>query len=149
AKLETLPCLTAAIREALRMGYGTTSRFIRVAPEVTMQYKNYVFPPRTAISMSAMLLCQHPDVFEDLHTFNPERWLGKNQPADVYVFGRGSRMCAGQNLAYTELYLALATIVRRFTLNLFETDYSDIEAVCDAVFPMPKADTKGVRVLVL
>jgi len=35
-------------------------------------------------------------------------------------------------LGYAELYLALSAIVRRFTLKLYETDYSDIEAVCDA-----------------
>jgi hypothetical protein len=51
-----------------------------------------------------------------------------------------------QSLAYAELYLTLAAIVRRFDLTLYETDYSDIEAVCDAMMPMPKADSKGVRV---
>src|SRR4051812_12025378 len=56
AKLETLPYLSAAIKEALRLAYGTSSRFIRVAPEATLQYKDYVLPPGTAISMSAMLL---------------------------------------------------------------------------------------------
>lgn len=53
-----------------------------------------------------------------------------------------------RSLGYAELYLTLAAIVRRFTLTLHETDYSDIEAVCDCVMPMPKADTKGVRVIV-
>lgn len=53
-----------------------------------------------------------------------------------------------ESLAYAELYLTLAAIVRRFHLELFETDFSDIEAVFDAVMPLPKADTEGVRVLV-
>jgi hypothetical protein len=57
-------------------------------------------------------------------------------------------MLIDSSLAYAELYLALAAIVRRFTLELFETDSSDIEAVCDAMMPMPKADSKGVRVVV-
>lgn len=52
------------------------------------------------------------------------------------------------SLAYAELYLSLAAIVRRFHLELYETTYEDIEAVCDALMPMPRADTKGVRVLV-
>lgn len=52
------------------------------------------------------------------------------------------------SLAYAELYLALAAIVRQFTLTLYETDYSDIECACDAFFPMPKQDTKGVRALI-
>jgi hypothetical protein len=52
------------------------------------------------------------------------------------------------SLAYAELYLMLAAVVRRFDLALFQTDFSDIEAVCDALMPMPKSDTKGVRVMV-
>ena len=31
-------------------------------------------------------------------------------------------------------------------MKLYQTTYEDIEAVCDALMPMPKADTKGVRV---
>ncbi|KAF1949520.1 putative cytochrome P450 [Byssothecium circinans] len=148
AKLETLPYLTAVIKESLRLAYGTTSRSIRVAPSTAIQYGNYILPPGTAVSMTVMLLCQHPDLFKDPQSFRPERWLDTNQPSDMYVFGRGLRMCAGQNLAYAELYLSLAALVRRFTLDLFESDFSDIEAVCDAMMPMPKADTKGVRVIV-
>jgi hypothetical protein len=52
------------------------------------------------------------------------------------------------SLAYAELYLSMSAIVRRFDLELFQTDFSDVESVCDCVFPMPKADSKGVRVLV-
>lgn len=96
AKLETLPYLSAVIKEALRLAYGTSSRFIRVAPEATVQYKGYVLPPGTAISMSAMLLCQHPDMFDSPLVFSPERWLTSNRPSDIIVFGRGTRMCAGQ-----------------------------------------------------
>jgi cytochrome P450 len=98
AELETLPYLGAVIKESLRMAYGTTSRFIRVAPHATIQYKGYVIPPGTAVSMTAMLLCQHPGIFKDPETFRPERWLETNQASDLYVFGRGSRMCAGQKL---------------------------------------------------
>ena len=96
SKLERLPYLSAVIKESLRLAFGTSSRFIRVAPESTLQYKDYVLPPGTAISMSAMLLCQHPDVFSEPLNFAPERWLTKNRSSDLIVFGRGTRMCAGQ-----------------------------------------------------
>lgn len=96
ARLETLPYFGAVIKESLRMAYGTTSRFIRVAPDASVRYKNHVFPPGTAISMTAMLLSQHPGVFENPSAFRPERWLGTNSPSDLFVFGRGSRGCAGQ-----------------------------------------------------
>jgi cytochrome P450 len=96
AKLEVLPYLTSVIKEALRMAYGTTSRFIRVAPESNLQYKDYVIPAGTAVSMTVMHLCQNPELFDEPAKFEPERWLHKSKPTDLYVFGRGPRMCAGQ-----------------------------------------------------
>lgn len=94
--LEKLPYLTAVIKESLRVGYGTTSRFIRVAPNSTLQYKDFVLPPGTAVSMSPMLLCEHPALYDAPTTFSPERWLGRKTAPELFVFGRGPRMCAGQ-----------------------------------------------------
>lgn len=71
--LEKLPYLTAVIKEALRLSYGSTSRFIRVNPHSKLNYGDYVFPPGTTVSMSAMLLCEHPDVYENPKDFWPER----------------------------------------------------------------------------
>ncbi|MCJ1438149.1 hypothetical protein MMC27_007536 [Xylographa pallens] len=147
-RLESLPYLSAVISEGLRTAFGTTSRIIRVAPTSEIHYGDYVLPPGTAVSMSIMLLQNSKELFEKPELFEPERWLGKNSRPDLYVFGRGARQCAAQNLAYAELYLSLAAIVRRFDIELHETSYQDIEAVCDALFPMPKEDTKGVRILV-
>ena len=52
------------------------------------------------------------------------------------------------SLAYAELYLTLANLIRRFDFELFETTIEDVEPVCDAFMPMPKIDSKGVRVFV-
>ncbi|KAF7509483.1 hypothetical protein GJ744_008046 [Endocarpon pusillum] len=148
SELEKLPYLTAVINEGLRKAMGTTSRFIRVAPHHDLQYKNYTIPAGTAVSMSVMPLHNNAQVFHEPHAFVPERWLGENVKSDLFVFGKGPRMCSGQNLAYAELYLALAAVLRRFRLELFETTVTDVEAVCDAFMPMPREDSKGVRVLV-
>lgn len=141
AKLETLPYLSAVIKEALRSTGGFSFRIVRVPQNAPLQYKDYVIPPGTAVSMSQKLLSKHPDLFDVPREFNPERWLTKNGPSDLYSFGRRPRMyvygfagavagqifrysditsrCVAQNLAYAELYLALAAIVRRFDLDLF------------------------------
>jgi cytochrome P450 len=52
------------------------------------------------------------------------------------------------SLAYVELYRVLATLVRRFTFELHDTDISDIEIAHDFFVPSPKLDTKGLRVKV-
>lgn len=51
-------------------------------------------------------------------------------------------------MAYVELHLALATLVRRFTFDLHQTDISDVEIAHDFMVPQPKLDTKGMRVKV-
>jgi hypothetical protein len=53
------------------------------------------------------------------------------------------------SLAYMEAYIALATVMRRFELRLYETDVSDIEVAHDFFLPCAKLDSKGVRVKVL
>lgn len=53
------------------------------------------------------------------------------------------------SLAMAELYLGLATVFRRFTLSLYETDKSDVVLAHDHFIPMVKLDSKGVRVKVV
>jgi len=67
------------------------------------------------------------------------------------LLGRGGGIgwLMRDSLVYAKLYLTLAAVVRWFGLELFETDYGDVEGVCDAVMPLPKVEGKGVRVRVL
>lgn len=48
-----------------------------------------------------------------------------------------------------EAYVALASVMRRFSLELYETDTSDVEVAHDFFLPCPRLDSKGVRVKVL
>lgn len=46
------------------------------------------------------------------------------------TLGKGTRACVGQNLAHTELYGVIATIIRRFPdIRLWETMKKDMEIV--------------------
>jgi len=53
------------------------------------------------------------------------------------------------SLAYAEMYLAMATVFRRFQFELYETDESDIVLAHVFFIPAPKEDSKGVRVKVV
>lgn len=57
--------------------------------------------------------------------------------------------CLLISLAYMELYIALATVFRRFSLELYETDVSDVDLAHDFFLPSAKLDSKGIRVRVL
>lgn len=64
-------------------------------------------------------------------------------------FGRVVLLISPSSLAYLELYIVLAQVFRRFSLELYETNASDVELAHDFFLPSPKLDTKGVRVRVV
>lgn len=53
------------------------------------------------------------------------------------------------SLAYAELYKTVACLFRRFELELYETCVDDVVMSHDFFAPVPRLDTKGVRVRVL
>ena len=54
----------------------------------------------------------------------------------------------GDSLAWTELYLTLGTMFRRFKFELYEADVSDVEMAHDFFIPVVSPKSKGVRVFV-
>ena len=76
-------------------------------------------------------------------------------------FTRGTRQCLGMNLAWAEMYLAVAMIFRRYgsnevtsegdigALQLCEFNFKrDLEIVGDGALPLYSKDSKGVRIVV-
>ena len=159
-ELESLPYFSAAINEGLRLSYGISTRNARLA-HAPLQYKSHLIPARTPVGMSAPLTHHDNSIFPDSHSFTPERWLspdgkrlqGKTpdgRPLDRFLvaFGRGARQCVGINLARAEMYIALAAVLRRFELELWECGRADVDLVHDLFLPGMERGRKGVRVLV-
>ncbi|KAI0458276.1 putative cytochrome P450 [Xylaria acuta] len=153
--LERLPYLTGCVREGVRMSTGVSVRLPRVSRDKPMQYKDWIIPAGTPVSMTTLDVLNDGEIFQSPQAFIPERWLdnpktseGENITRYFVPFGKGSRMCIGINLAYVELYRVLATLFRRFTFELHDTDISDIEMVSDFFVPSPKHNSRGLRVKV-
>ena len=158
-ELEKLPYFSAVINEGLRLSYGISSRNARIA-HTPMVYKEWIIPAKTPVGMSVPLTHHNEDIFPDSHSFVPERWLdadgkygaktpdGRSLEKFLMAFGRGSRQCAGINLARAELYLCLAAVLRRFDMQLFESGRRDVDMVRDLFLPGVARESKGVRVLV-
>ncbi|KAK2760521.1 benzoate 4-monooxygenase cytochrome p450 [Colletotrichum kahawae] len=154
ADLQKLPYLNSIIREGLRLSYGVTTRLPRIAHH-DIQYGEYVIPAgliasQTPVSETPYFVLMHPSVFPEPQTFKPERWseaekLGKRLDRYLVSFGKGSRQCLGMNLAYAELFLATATIVRRFDWEMFETTLNDVVCKHDFFVAVGDLNTKGVR----
>ncbi|PYH94159.1 benzoate 4-monooxygenase cytochrome P450 [Aspergillus ellipticus CBS 707.79] len=148
SQLEQLPYLTAVINEALRLG-APALRPTRVAPTETLYYKGYAIPPGTPVSTISYFVHRNPVIFPDPEKFDPERWIqaaerGGNLTRYLVPFTRGSRICIGMNLAYAELYMTLASMVRRFDLEICDTRPEDMEFARETVVQRPE---KGVWTL--
>ncbi|KAK7918195.1 hypothetical protein PG985_010069 [Apiospora marii] len=156
AKLEKLPYLTACITEGVRMMSGVTGRLPRVARE-PLQYSAWTIPPGTPVSQLNYVVNHDPDLFPRPLEFRPERWVdappredGRRLDRYMVSFMRGSRSCIGINLAWAELYLALAYVVTRFDLPPFDTTAErDLVIDRDLFVGVPKRESQGIRAKVV
>jgi cytochrome P450 len=112
--------------------------------------------------MSIYHLHHNEIIFPSSHTFDPTRWLAdpitgrpplgpdgeKLLTRYLNPFSRGTRQCLGMHLAYAELYICLASLVRRCRLELYETSERDVRMWSEHFMPLPHPESKGVRVLV-
>lgn len=166
SSLEQLPYLTACVQEGLRLSCGVSSRLQRICPDEDLVFpdgkRNWTIPRGTPVSMTGTLIHYDPTVFPDPTAFRPERWL-ENPRLDKYLvaFSRGSRQCIGINLAYAEIYLALAAIFRQYgslavrgkddvgVFELYDTTMRDVEIVGDGITPLTVPESKGVRLRIV
>ncbi|KAL4899421.1 hypothetical protein BDW74DRAFT_116296 [Aspergillus multicolor] len=149
-ELEQLPYLSGVVNESLRLATGIAGRSPRVAPTEALVYKGYTIPPGTVMSHINYFVLMDPEIFPNPHEFDPDRWAraaAKGIRLDKYLvtFGRGSRMCAGLNLAYAEMFLILATLVRKFDIEIYETPKANIEFGRDFGTPLPEKGELDVR----
>ncbi|PVI02270.1 putative P450 monooxygenase [Periconia macrospinosa] len=151
ARLEELPYLHAVVQEVHRFSHGVVGRLERVSPDKIIQYKDWVIPPGTPVAMTSLLQHRDPSKFPNPMKFDPDRWLTQSESGrlEKYLvpFSKGTRQCMGINLATAEIYLTLATVFRRFDMELYQTSERDAEVTADFFIPHCHEDSKGVRVI--
>ncbi|KAJ5087802.1 hypothetical protein N7456_011418 [Penicillium angulare] len=152
-QLRQLPYLSSVILETLRLATGIAMRSPRVAPTETLIYGDHVIPPGTSMSQHNYFVLMDPEIFSEPHVFDPERWLraatkGEHLERYLVTFSKGSRNCLGMNLAYAELYLTIATLVRQFDFTLHDTTWKDIAFARDFSVPYPEEGNTSLQVLV-
>ncbi|KAK6597436.1 benzoate 4-monooxygenase cytochrome p450 [Botrytis cinerea] len=162
-RLENLPFLSAAVTEALRLSSVVTSRLPRVAPNEDMKFQEWTIPAGTPTSMSYYMIHYSPEIFPSPNEFEPARWLTdsvsddsaakdtvRKHRLDKYFvpFCKGTRICLGMNLAYAELFLTTAYILKRFDLELYQTTKRDVEIKRDRFVAAPASGSRGIRVIV-
>lgn len=154
------------IKEGLRLGCGVTSRLQRIShepllfPDLT-NHRDWIIPAGTPVSMTSILIHHDESIFPNSEEFRPERWEDPLLERYLVAFSKGSRQCLGMNLAWTEMYLWVSGVFRRFgskdirfegdegALELVGTDLEDVRIVADRFVPIVKEGSKRVRVRVL
>ncbi|KHN97091.1 trichodiene oxygenase [Metarhizium album ARSEF 1941] len=152
AELEALPYLTGVVNESLRLSFGPVARLPRVAVDESLQCNGFTIPPGTPVSQSTYFVHTDPAIYPDPHSFRPDRWIqaaSDGFPLHRYLvsFTKGSRQCIGIQMAYTELYLAVSTLVSTFDMELHDTtvDHVRIHYVRSLGYPEKCRHMKNPR----
>ncbi|OLN89766.1 Trichodiene oxygenase 5, partial [Colletotrichum chlorophyti] len=116
--LESLPYLTAVIKEGLRLSYGALQPLPRTVPKGGETFNGVYLPEGTVVGLSNWMMHRNPAAFPKPDVFDPERWLDpqKNQYQEEFFapFSRGTYQCIGQTLAVCELYVAIGRLFWKF-----------------------------------
>lgn len=154
--LEKIPLMRNIVTEGLRISAVAPSRFGRIAPYENLVYKDHVIPSGYIVSMTQHFTQLSPKYFANPLKFDPDRWARADADGTRFQldkcnrpFSAGNRNCIGQDLAKAEIYLTIAKMVRTMQLELFETQWDDVQIVADCFVGYPKIDSRGVRVKVL
>ena len=153
--LEKLPYFTAVIKEGVRLAGGMLSRLPRIYDQ-PIQYKQYTIPAGTPVAMTPHLILIDESIFPEPRAFKPERWLDDPSSSSVvsrldkYIvaFGKGSRNCIGMHLAYAQMYMSVAAVAQRYTLEMYQTGESDVTPSRDLFTAGVGLESKGIRVVV-
>jgi cytochrome P450 len=122
---DKLPWTRAVVSEAMRLypPAWTIERNALADDEVG----GTAVPAGSLVAVPPYLVHRHPDFWPDPAGFDPRRFLasgaghGTGQPRHRYAyipFGGGRRACVGASFAELETVLVLATIARRYRLEL-------------------------------
>ena len=117
---QTLPYLSAVIKEGLRIAKANPTRMPRIVGPGGLHVDGAPFIPAGArVGACTMRLHFNPEVFPNPDSFEPERWLQATEEMqrDSIPFGLGPRQCIARNLATAELLCAVRAIVEKDLLR--------------------------------
>ncbi|KAJ5160941.1 uncharacterized protein N7482_007945 [Penicillium canariense] len=115
--LEKLPLLTAVIKEALRLTHGVVAPLPRIVPAGGAEIDSHHIPAGTSVGTSHVFIHMSPEYYDAPNEFQPERWLGDSSDKYLVAFSKGPRGCMGINLAWCQLYLVLATMIKTIRMD--------------------------------
>lgn len=121
--LEAMTLTDRVLQETMRLYPPAWSLFTREATE-EVQLGEHTFPKGTLFYISPWVTHHDPRWWDSPLKFDPSRFEGdwkKDHPHYSYFpFGGGPRVCIGSHLAEMEAEVILATIIKKFKIELSE-----------------------------
>ncbi|PNY26665.1 Uncharacterized protein TCAP_03407 [Tolypocladium capitatum] len=120
--LARMKYMQACIQEALRLYPPVPSGLPRKVPPGGLKICEEHIPGDTIVSVHHVSTYRSLDHFKSADKFAPERWLGDPNYAEDHrdalePFQTGPRNCLGQNLAWHEMRMLLATVMLHFDIT--------------------------------
>jgi cytochrome P450 len=125
-EIKDLPYLRACIDESMRLRAVLPLGLPRVVPPEGMLVDGQWIEGNTTVSVSTYTIHRDSEYFSNPDEYRPERWLepGAAVLQKVFMaFQQGGRACLGRNIAYLELQMIIATLVRRYEFVLPTPDW--------------------------
>ncbi|XP_032651359.1 cytochrome P450 2J2 [Chelonoidis abingdonii] len=119
---DNMPYTNAVIHEVQRMSNIVPLNVPRMATSDTT-LAGFHLPKGTTLIPSLTSIMFDKNVWETPDTFNPEHFLenGQFEKRDAFLpFSAGKRVCPGEQLARTELFLFFTTLIQKFTFQVPE-----------------------------
>ncbi|RKP08089.1 cytochrome P450, partial [Thamnocephalis sphaerospora] len=123
AKVQNLPFLNAVLHETLRFRSPAATETPRVAPAEGATLSGFFIPGDTEIVVTPLAIMCSKTNFDKPDQYLPDRWFEetdsiKEMKSSFLAFSSGVRACLGRNLAWLELRVTLASLVRKFEFTL-------------------------------
>lgn len=119
--LATAPYLKATIQETLRIHPIVTETLRKL--KAPLQLGEFLLPIGMAVAPATVLAHHNPATYPEPELFRPERFIERSySPFEYMPFGGGHRRCIGAAFASYEMAIVLGTILKRFELELVDTE---------------------------
>jgi cytochrome P450 len=115
-----LPYIRMVVAESMRLFPPAWTLGYRAVEDY--EVRGYLMPAKTLVLMPQYIVHRDPRWFPDPLRFDPERWkpgTHSDRPRFAYFpFGGGVRQCIGEQFAWTEAVIVIATIAQKWRLAM-------------------------------